>query len=282
MLDKYRSKYGVVKLCKLLGISVSSYYKYKKRVKPKKELQDEFLCKIIKKFHKKYKENLGYRKMTIFINRIYNTSYSRGYIHRLMKFLNIKSRIRKKKSNRNKSNCYHIADNKLNREFYSNNINEKWLTDVTEFKVGNNKLFLSAIIDLFDNSIISYKISNRNNNELVFSTFDSAIKKYPKGCKLFHSDRGFQYTSFRFKQKLEKKGIIQSMSRAGKCIDNAPIESFWGVLKTEMFYGMKFSSVKKLEKEIRKYIKFYNNDRYQVALNGLTPMEFRKLDNEKF
>src|SRR5699024_7539515 len=124
-----------------------------------------------------------------------------------------------------------------NRECTAVHPNEKWVTDVTEFKYGQaSKAYLSAILDLYDGSIISYVIGQSNNNPLVFETFDKALKVEPEAKPIFHSDRGFQYTSKTFKRKLENAGMTQSMSRVGKCIDNGPMESFWGKLKSEEYY----------------------------------------------
>ena len=136
--------------------------------------------------------------MTLFINQFNQTSYSEQYIHRLMKVLRIKARIRQKQ-----------------------------------------KLYLSAIIDLYDRRIVSYVLNNSNNNKLVFDTFDLAMKEYPNAKPIFHSDRGFQCTFKQFKLKLDEAGMIQSMSRVGRYIDNVPMEGFWGILKSEMFFGIK-------------------------------------------
>ena len=143
------------------------------------------------------------------------------------------------------------------------------------------KLYLSAIIDLYDRRIVSYVLSNSNNNKLVFDTFDLALKANPSAKPLFHSDRGFQYTSKQFKFKLDQAGMIQSMSRVGKCIDNGPMEGFWGILKSEMFYGIKWNDEAKLREVITKYINFYKNERFQEKLKGMTPTQFGNHANPK-
>lgn len=149
---------------------------------------------------------------------------------------------------------------------------------MTEFKYYDNsvikKVYLSAILDLYDRRIVAYKIRESNNNELVFSTLDEAIEKNPGSHPLFHSDRGFQYTNKNFRQKLEKAGMIQSMSRVGRCIDNGPMEGYWGILKSEMYYLKKFTSKDKLISAIESYITYYNTKRYQLKLNCMTPMEY--------
>lgn len=264
-------------MCKVLGIARSSYYKYKKRVKPEKENTDELLCSLINEYHATFDGILGYRRMTMFINRLNQRSYSEGYIHRLMMFQGISARIRRKKVNRKKVKPDYVKENILARNFKALKPNEKWLTDVTEFSIpgDSRKLYLSPIMDLYDNSIVEYELSYRNNNQLVFKMFDKAIEKYPDAKPIFHSDRGFQYTSNVFKKKIETAEMEQSMSRVGKCIDNGPMEGFFGILKSEMFYGKKFTSLEDLKEKIIEFIEFYNNRRYQKKLGCLAPMEYR-------
>lgn len=215
--------------------------------------------------------------MTLYINHFNHTSYSETYIHHLMSKLNIKSAIRKPRYNYIKSKPEQVGENILKRDFNAAKPNEKWLTDVTEFKVVGHKqkLYLSAILDLYDKSIVTYKINTSNNNKFVFDTFDEAIKLNPDAKPIFHSDRGYQYTSKVFKFKLDKQGMIQSMSRVGKCIDNGPMESFWGTLKSEKYYLKKYYSIDELKIAIKEYINFYNTERLQANLKGLTPIEYR-------
>lgn len=165
----------------MLNISRSSYYKNKNRIKPDKENQDELLCSLIKEYHLTFDGILGYRRMTIFINKLNHKSFSEVYIHGLMNVLGITARIRRKKVNRKSVKPEYIKENILSRDFTAKSPNEKWLTDVTEFSISgeNRKLYLSPIMDLYDNSIIEYKLSFKNNNNLVFSMFDKAIQKYP-------------------------------------------------------------------------------------------------------
>lgn len=193
-----------------------------------------------------------------------------------MQSMNLKSVIRKKRKKYIQSIPQIIAENILNREFNSHNPNQKWLTDVTEFKLTNgNKAYLSAILDLYDNSIVSYVLGSSNNNQLVFTTLDKAIASNPNAKPLFHSDRGFQYTNKTFKDKLDKISATQSMSRVSRCIDNGPMEGFWGILKSEMYYLSKFNTYEELEQAIHEYIEFYNKKRLQKNLKGMTPIEYR-------
>jgi transposase InsO family protein len=193
-----------------------------------------------------------------------------------MKTVNMKSVIRKKKKSYLASTPQITAENVLNRNFQADKPNQKWLTDVTEFKLTNGqKAYLSAILDLSDKSIVSYVLGHSNNNPLAFETFDRAIAANPTAKPLFHSDRGFQYTNNTFKGKLDSIGATQSMSRISKCIDNGPIEGFWGIIKSEMYYLQKFHTYEELAAAIDEYMNFYNTKRLQKNLKGLTPIEYR-------
>ena len=239
------------------------------------------MAQIITEYQATYNGILGYRRMTLFINRLNQKNYSEKYIHRIMKTIHMQARIRRKKYNFIKSKPEQVGENILHRDFKALWPNQKWCTDVTEFKIPGQKrkLYLSAIIDLYDRSIVGYVLSNVNNNKLVFDTFDQALANNPGAKPTFHSDRGFQYTSKQFKFKLDKAGMIQSMSRVGKCIDNGPMEGFWGTLKSEMFYGIKYDNEELLRNKIIEYIEFYNNERFQAKLKGMTPNEFRNHAN---
>ena len=235
------------------------------------------MCELIIEYDSTYNHILGYRRMTLYINRLNNTNYSWKYIRRLMRILGIKSKIRQKRYNYIKVKPEQVGENILARDFNANYPNEKWLTDVTEFKIigQKQKIYLCSILDLYDKSIVAYTISFRNDNRLVFDTFDKAIALNPTAKPIFHSDRGFQFTSKVFKFKLDQQGMIQSMSRVGKCIDNGPMEAFWGTIKSEMYYLNKFYTTDNLIDSIIEYIEFYNNKRFQAILKSLTPMEYR-------
>lgn len=228
------------------------------------------------KIYSEVKGIYGYRRITLNINKRLDSKYNYKRIYRLMKSINLTSVIRKKRKKYIKSTPQITAENILNRDFTASNPNEKWLTDVTEFKLTNgSKAYLSAILDLGDNSIVSYILSKSNNNQLVFDTFDRAIAENPMASPLFHSDRGFQYTSKIFKNKLDSINATQSMSRVARCIDNGPMEGFWGILKSEMYYLRQFDTFDELKKAIDEYIEFYNTRRLQSKLKGMTPIEYR-------
>ena len=202
---------------------------------------------------------------------------------RICRKLDIKSTIKYSNNSctRQAKNPQYIAENILNRKFTATAPNEKWLTDVTEFHyyIGSekHKVYLSAILDLYDRRIVSYSISDSNNNALVFDTFDVAIKANPNAHPIFHSDRGFQYTCRTFHSKLITAGMTQSMSRVAKCIDNGLMEGFWGIIKRERYYGKRFTNREFIVKMIENYIEYYNNKRLQRNLGVLTPMEKHKM-----
>ena len=271
-------RYPISKLCAALRILRCSYYKWLKREKNNNELLNEKIIEWIKALYIEQNGILGYRQMTITINRNYQTHFNKKRIRRLMRALQLQSVCRKKRKNYTPSTPEVTAENILNRDFHADKPNEKWLTDVTEFKwycgPEVHKLYLSAILDLYDRRIVAYKIGASNNNKLVFDTFDEAVKKNPNVHPLFHSDRGFQYTSKTFRAKLDAAKMVQSMSRVGRCIDNGPMEGFWGILKSEMYYLRKFTDDRGLITAIEDYILFYNTKRYQKRLRCMTPMEF--------
>ena len=274
--------YSIKEICLALKLNRSSYYKWKKRVQSKSELLNVQITEYIKDFYEESNGVLGYRQMNIVINREKSNELPHSVnvkrVRRIMRILGLKSVIRRKRPDYIKSTPEITAENVLKRDFKATGPFEKWLTDVTEFKyyVGNEvrKLYLSAILDLYDRRIIAYKIGDSNNNELVFTTFDEARSLYPNAKPIFHSDRGFQYTNKVFHQKLLDAGMIQSMSRVGRCLDNAPMEGWWGILKSEMYYLKKFTSREELVSAIENYIHFYNTRRYQKRLNCMTPCEY--------
>lgn len=264
-------------MCKQLEISRAAYYKWLHREVPKQEQENIKLAEIIKEYDMRFNHILGYRRMTSWINYFNRSSYSEKRVHRIMKKLEIHSAIRKKKKRYKSSTLEVTAENKLGRDFYATKPNEKWTTDVTEFKIPGEKkkLYLSAIIDLYDRYPVSYIISCRNDNRLVFKTFDKAIESNPDAKPIFHSDRGFQYTSKVFQQKLKTHEMEQSMSRVGHCIDNGPTEGFWGIIKSEMYQMYEIIDEATLRYAINDYIKFYTEERPQDRYHCKTPCEVR-------
>lgn len=225
----------------------------------------------------------GYRRINDELKHDHGINVNDKRILRICRKKSIKSTIKYSSHGctRSSKNPQYIAENILSRKFYADRPNEKWLTDVTEFKwyegYEKHKVYLSAILDLYDRRIVAFVVSDINDNPLVFKTFDKAVKANPDAHPLFHSDRGFQYTNRTFHHKLEMAGMTQSMSRVSKCIDNGPMEGFWGILKRERYYGKRFTSKKDLVQMITNYIHYYNTRRVQRNLGVLTPMEKHEL-----
>ena len=265
-------------MCKHLEISRAAYYKWSHREVPDAEHENIKLAELIKEYDERFNHILGYRRMTSWINHFNHTKYSKNRVHRIMKKLGIYSVIRKKKKKYASTKPDEVAENILQRNFYATAPNQKWATDVTEFKVpgGKKKLYLSAIIDLYDRYPVANVISARNDNRLVFKTFDKAIAANPDAKPIFHSDRGFQYTSKIFKKKLEKQDMEQSMSRVGHCIDNGPTEGFWGIIKSEMYQMYEITDEASLRHAIKDYLRFYSEERPQDRYHCKTPLEVRQ------
>ena len=266
-------------MCQQLNITRAAYYKWLHREAPEAEQENILLAQLIREYDDRFNHILGYRRMTLYINRLNNKHYSKNRVHRVMKVINIHSVIRRKRKKYQFSTPEATAENILNRDFFSKAPNEKRATDVTEFKWYEgpvvHKLYLSAILDLYDLSPVAWVVSQRNDNKLVLDTFAKAIQANPDAKPIFHSDRGFQYTSKLFQKKLQQQGMTQSMSRVGHCIDNGPTENFWGIIKSEMYYLNTFTDEQSLRNAIADYMAFYSNERAQTRFKGKTPAEVR-------
>ena len=268
--------------CALLQISRAAYYKWASGKLSPRTADNVAIAEIVEQIHMESPDK-GYRRINDDLRHDHDIHVNDKRVLRICRAKNIKSTI--KYSNhgctRQATNPQYVAENVVNRQFYAEKPNEKWLTDVTEFKwyegVEAHKIYLSAILDLYDRRIVSFVISDRNDNPLVFKTFNKAVKANPDAHPIFHSDRGFQYTNRAFHHKLEQAGMTQSMSRVAKCIDNGPMEGFWGILKRERYYGRRFTSKQELVQMIINYIGYYNNRRVQRNLGVLTPMEKHQL-----
>jgi transposase InsO family protein len=263
-------------------VARSAYHKWASGNQSRRATENEWLTEKIEKIHMESPDK-GYRRINDDLRHDHDVRINDKRVLRICRARNIKSTV--KYSNhgctRQAKNPQYLAENRLDRQFHASYPNEKWLTDVTEFKwyegVEVHKIYLSAILDLYDRRIVAFVISDRNDNPLVFKTFDRAIKENPDAHPLFHSDRGYQYTNRAFHHKLEKAGMMQSMSRVAHCIDNGPMEGFWGILKRERYYGKRFTSKQELIQTIEHYIRYYNTRRVQRNLGILTPFEKHNL-----
>lgn len=251
----------------------SSFYYYEKKFKSPDKYNE--LKQLIQSIYTKHKGRYGYRRITATLVKMGHT-VNHKTVFSLMKQLGLKSIIRVKKYKSYKGEQGKIAPNLLERNFKATKPNQKWATDVTEFNVSGTKLYLSPIIDLYNHEIISYELSERPVFNQVIKMLEKAFRKLPKGSKLIlHSDQGWQYQMRKYQHMLKRKGISQSMSRKGNCLDNAVIENFFGIIKSELLYTKKYKSVDELKADIISYIKYYNKERIKSNLNKMSPVEYR-------
>lgn len=228
----------------------------------------------IKFVYHQHKGRFGYRRIHLAV-RAKGHLVNHKTVHRLMIELGLRSLIRIKKYVSYKGELGRIAPNLLQRDFKTTLPNEKWATDVTEFKVKEQKLYLSPVIDLFNGEIISYTTSERPNIKQVIDMIKKCRRKKKDKKVILHSDQGWQYQMKVYQCLLESKNIIPSMSRKGNCLDNAIIENFFGTIKSEMFYLKKYQSIAELDNDIKEYIKYYNMERIRLNLNGMSPIQYR-------
>lgn len=248
----------------------------------KNEIINQDIGEKLEEIHKEHPD-MGYRRLNDKLRHDHNLIVNDKRILRICRGRQIRSSLKYRLDGctRPSKHPEFVAENVLNREFHSAHLNEKWVTDVTEFKYGVSldyvhKIYLNVILDLCDRRPVAFEISDHNNNKLVFNTFDVAVGENPEAHPIFHSDRGFQYTSRAFHQKLMDAGMIQSMSRVAHCTDNGPMEGFWGILKREMYYGRRYHTREELVNAITDFMYYYTNDRPQRGLGVLTPMEFHE------
>jgi putative transposase len=197
-------------------------------------------------------------------------------VQKLMVEMQLKSLVRPKRYKAFQGAVAEAAPNHLQRDFEAAQPNEKWVTDVTEFKVNNRKLYLSPVMDLYNREIVSYELAEHPLPAMIESMLTKAFDRLdPKERPILHSDQGWQYRMPSFRQRLQRKGLVQSMSRRGNCLDNAAMESFFATLKCELFYVNKFESIETLKSAIHDYIRYYNVDRIKLSLQGLSPVGYR-------
>ena len=226
-----------------------------------------------------YRENrgrYGYRRITAEL-RSRSLPLNHKTVQRLMKEIGLACRVRVKKYRSYNGEVGKIAPNLLNRDFHADRPNQKWVTDVTEFSLFGEKLYLSPILDLCSSDLVSYTISDRPVLNMVTTMLDKAFEKIPDHTNLIlHSDQGWQYQHKQYQRMLKEKGIRQSMSRKGNCLDNAVIENFFGLLKSELLYLQEFHSMEHFRQELIDYLDYYNNRRIKAKLKDLPPAIHRQ------
>lgn len=248
------------------------YYYLKKAVQPEK---DRAVKAEITKVYHQHKGRYGYRRITATL-RNKGLLINHKKVERLMKEAGIKSIVRIKKYQSYKGQQGTVARNLLKRDFKASKPHQKWVTDVTEFTVAGKKLYFSPILDLYNSEVVSYSIADRPDFYQTMDMLKGALKKLPAGARpILHSDQGWQYQMKAYQYALRKSKIKQSMSRKGNCLDNAVMENFFGILKSELFYIQQFKSYESLQQAIIDYVHYYNHDRIKLKLNGLSPVQYR-------
>ncbi|WP_366290143.1 IS3 family transposase [Paenibacillus sp. AN1007] len=275
IIEKVAAYGDIQKLCDVCGVSRSGFYAYIKR---KRFDRDTKAMNQVLQTYQRYEGKYGYRQLQLFLWQDQRIWMNHKKVLRLMQMLGIQSRIRRKRrSSGPYAPAQRVAENCLKRDFSAEKPNQKWVTDITQYRVGERWIYLSAIKDLFNNEIMAYEIGERNDNELVLRTFSKAFAKQKDVTGLVvHSDQGFQYTSHAYHDMLPKVGARISMSRRGNCYDNASMESFFSHLKTEGLYPYHIRTLNEAQSKIEKYIRFYNRKRPQRKLKKLTPVEYRR------
>ena len=272
-MTELRQKYTLTALLALAKLPRSTYYYHLKQVN-KPDKYREIKEQITAIYHEN-QGRYGYRRITM---ELHNRGYVINHktVQRLMKELGIKCMVRIQKYRSYKGEVGKIAPNLIERDFSAPAPNQKWTTDITEFSLFGEKIYLSPILDMFNGEIISYNISSRPVLGQVMDMLDKAFAKIPDNTNLiFHSDQGWQYQHKQYQKRLIDKGIQQSMSRKGNCLDNSVMENFFGLLKSELLYLREFESIDEFVMELEKYIDYYNNKRIKSKLKGLSPVQYR-------
>ncbi|OSI16520.1 transposase [Neisseria dentiae] len=260
-------------LLEIVGLPRSTFY-YQLTVQSAEDKYAD-LKRHIHDIYRQHKGRYGYRRITAAIRHT-GTQVNHKKISRLMTVMGLKAVIRRRKYRSFRGEVGKTAPNILQRHFKAGQPNEKWVTDVTEFDVGGEKVYLSPIMDLFNGEIVSYRIQTRPTFDLVGRMLKGALEKLrPSEKPILHSDQGWQYQMHAYQRQLKDSGLVQSMSRKGNCLDNAAMESFFGTLKSECFHTRKYDSAAELEAALHEYIRYYNHDRIKLKLKGLSPVRYR-------
>ena len=274
MIWELRHEYKVSLLLDVAKLARSTYYYYTKR-RQEQDKYSEIKEQITNIFHEN-RGRYGYRRITMEMkNRGYCINHKT--VQRLMKELKLECKVRMKKYHSYKGEVGKIAPNLLERDFSTTAPNQKWVTDVTEFALFGQKIYLSPILDLHSSDLVSYVISDRPVLSMTMEMVKKAIPVLPENTSpILHSDQGWQYQHKHYQKLLIDNGIRQSMSRKGNCLDNAVMENFFGLLKSELLYLQEFDSLEHFKAELVAYLDYYNNRRIKAKLKGLPPVLHRK------
>jgi putative transposase len=263
----------VIELVKIAGIPRSTYYYWVKQMDRPNKYKE--MKELIKEVFEEHQGRYGYRRITL---ELRNKGYVINHktIRRLMDELGLKCFVRMKKYRSYKGEVGQVAPNILERDFKASKPNEKWVTDVTEIHLHGEKLYLSPILDLYNGEIVAYNIESRPVYSLVSKMLVKAFERLnEEDTPILHSDQGWHYQMKQYQFALKEHGIIQSMSRKGNCLDNAVMENFFGLLKSELLYLKEFESMDHFKVELEKYIRYYNHKRIKAKLKGMSPVQYR-------
>ncbi len=229
----------------------------------------------VKRIYERHKGRYGYRRITMTLQKL-GQRVNHKTVQKVMSQLGLKSMVRPKRYKSYRGPIGTLAPNQLARDFNARVPAEKWVTDVTEFAVNGEKVYLSPMLDLYNSEVIAYQVQTKPTYDLVGKMLAQALKRLkPTQAPMIHSDQGWQYQMPTFRRELQARGLEQSMSRKGNCLDNAVMENFFGILKTEFFYGKQFDSVDRFIQELKVYIRYYNRERIKLKLKGLSPVQYR-------
>lgn len=274
VIHRHKERFTVTEMCKFFNVSRSGYYEFIKRIdRPEK---DAHLVSLIKYCQERVNMTYGHRRIKIWLLREVGRVVNHKAILRIMNKYGLLSQVRRRKRYTQYGRQLHKYENILNRNFKATKCNEKWVTDISYIHTSQGVLYLSIIKDLFDGSIVSYKTGTEQSVTLVTDTIKKAIKKEKVAYGLqLHSDQGFQYTSLAYFNLTKDYGITPSMSRRGNCLDNACVENFFSILKTECIYRARPGTFEDARRLVDEYIHFYNYERIQLKTR-LTPLEKRR------
>lgn len=264
-------------MLKVAALAKSTYF-FELNKADMDDIKNKELCDLITSIFYENKERYGFRRITAEL-RNKGIVVNHKKVSRIMRKLGLKGKVRKQRYHSYIGEVGHIAENIINRDFEATKPNEKWTTDVSQFSCPFGKAYLSPILDMYGTDIVAWDLSLSPNLEQTKRMLDEAFKKNPnlEGL-IFHSDMGWQYQHNHYQERLKEKGIIQSMSRKGNCIDNCIMETFFGTLKREMFYGheQEFQTFEQLYQAIAEYIDYYNNRRIKCKTKWMPPVKFRE------
>lgn len=260
-------------LLRAAGLSRSTFYYQRKA----QSTGDKYaaLKRRIRQIYDHHRGRYGYRRITAALKQAGET-VNHKTVQRLMKSLGLRSLVRRKRYRSYRGNVGRIAPNLLDRQFQAQCPNQKWVTDITEFSVNGQKLYLSPVMDLYNGEIVAYQTGKRPVLSLVIDMMHKALTRLESADKpQLHSDQGWHYQHPAYRRLLKERSLIQSMSRKGNCLDNAAMESFFGTLKAEYFYLNRFETLEQLQRGLDHYIHYYNHERIKLTLKGLSPVQYR-------